>query len=42
MADKVIDILDKIREAKGQSYVDGMVDMANMLCPVKAEENKEG
>ena len=38
MPENVVDILSKIREVKGQEYVDGLVDMANLLSP-KAKED---
>ena len=39
MSENVVDILDKIREVKGQEYVEGLVDMANLLAPRKAEDH---
>ena len=41
MPENVINILDEIRKVKGQEYVEGMVDMANLLAPRKSED-KEG
>jgi hypothetical protein len=34
MPENVINILEAIKAAKGQEYVQGMVDMANMLAPI--------
>lgn len=35
--DKIVNILESIKEAKGQEYVEGLVDMANLLAPRKTE-----
>lgn len=31
MPENIIDLVDKIRAVKGQEYVNGMIDMANLL-----------
>ena len=31
MAETIVNILEEIRKVKGQEYVEGMVDMANLL-----------
>lgn len=42
MPEKIVNILDAIEAVKGQEYVEGLVDMANLLAPKpKAEENSE-
>lgn len=41
MAEGIIDILAEIQKAKGQEYVQGMVDMANLLCPIKTKEDEQ-
>lgn len=33
MPEKIITILENIAAVKGQDYVDGLVDMANILIP---------
>lgn len=38
MPENVINILDEIRKVKGQEYVEGLVDMANLLAPRKTTE----
>ena len=40
MPENVINILDEIRKVKGQEYVEGMVDMANLLAPRNAQDAK--
>ena len=42
MPEIVVDILSKIREVKGQEYVEGLVDMANLLSPKAKEEEMTG
>lgn len=37
MPDKIVNILESIKEAKGQEYVEGLVDMANLLAPRKTD-----
>lgn len=42
MPENVVDLLDKIKAVKGQEYVEGLVDMANILAPrQKTEEQAE-
>lgn len=41
MPENVINILDEIRKVKGQEYVEGMVDLANLLTPRKSEDKEE-
>lgn len=38
MPENIVDILAAIKDAKGQEYVEGMVDMANLLAPRKNSE----
>lgn len=38
MSENIVNILEEIRKVKGQEYVEGMVDMANMLTAKKAQE----
>lgn len=38
MPENVINLLNAIEAAKGEDYVAGMVDMANLLAPKKAAE----
>lgn len=40
MPENVVDLLKKIEAVKGQAYVEGLVDMANLLAP-KEPEGKE-
>lgn len=40
MPENVINILDEIRKVKGQEYVEGMVDMANLLAPRNTPDAK--
>lgn len=43
MPEKIVNILDAIEAVKGQEYVEGLVDMANLLAPKpKNEEEKTG
>lgn len=43
MPEKIVNILDAIEAVKGQEYVEGLVDMANLLAPKpKTEEEKTG
>jgi hypothetical protein len=37
LPENIINILESIKEAKGQEYVEGLVDMANLLAPRKTE-----
>ena len=42
MPENIVNILDRIAEVKGQEYVEGLVDMANMLAPKpKSEDNNQ-
>ena len=41
MAERIIDILDGIAAVRGQAYVEGLVDMANLLAPSKKEAGEE-
>lgn len=46
MPEKIVSILDSIAAVKGQDYVEGLVDMANILAPKakpegEQEENKK-
>lgn len=38
--ENIVNILECIKEARGQEYVEGLVDMANMLAPRKTEDQK--
>lgn len=40
MPENIVNILDSIAAVRGQEYVEGLVDMANILAP-KAEENNQ-
>lgn len=40
MDDQVMDLVEKIAQVRGQDYVDGLVDMANILAR-KSHESKE-
>ena len=42
MSENIVNILESIREVKGQEYVEGLVDMANLLAPRKTEERHPG
>lgn len=41
MPEKVVNLLNAIEAVKGKAYTEGLVDMANILAPSKAEEEKE-
>ena len=41
MPEKVVNLLHAIEAVKGKAYTEGLVDMANILAPSKAEEPKE-
>lgn len=42
MPEKIVNILDNIAKVKGQDYVEGLVDMANILAPkAKADDDKD-
>ena len=38
MSENIVNILEEIRKVKGQEYVEGMVDMANLLTTKKSKE----
>ena len=40
MPKKIVNILENIAAVKGQDYVEGLVDMANILIPILAPEAK--
>lgn len=40
MPETIVNILDSIAAVRGQEYVEGLVDMANILSP-KASDEKE-
>jgi hypothetical protein len=40
MPETIVNILESIKEVKGEEYVEGLVDMANLLAPRKAEEQR--
>ena len=42
MSENIVNILESIREIKGEEYVEGLVDMANLLAPRKTEEQHPG
>ena len=39
MPETVVDLISKIQAVKGQEYVKGLVDMANILAP-ETEDDK--
>lgn len=41
MPENVVNLLNAIEAVKGQDYVAGMVDMANILAPKAKEEPEE-
>lgn len=42
MPENIVNILDSIKAVKGQEYVEGLVDMANILAPkVKTEDESQ-
>lgn len=41
MPENIVNILESIKEARGQEYVEGLVDMANMLAPKKHDPQPE-
>lgn len=42
MPEKIVNILENIAKVKGQDYVEGLVDMANILAPkAKADGGKD-
>ena len=42
MSENIVNILESIKEVKGQEYVEGLVDMANLLAPRKTDEYHPG
>ncbi len=42
MPENIINILDSIAAVRGQEYVEGLVDMANILATKANEENQPG
>jgi hypothetical protein len=42
LSESIVSILESIREIKGEEYVEGLVDMANLLAPRKTEEHHPG
>lgn len=42
MSENIVNILESIKEVKGQEYVEGLVDMANLLTPRKTDEHHPG
>lgn len=38
MPEKIVNILENIAAVKGQDYVEGLVDMANILAPKEKPE----
>lgn len=42
MTENIVDFLDKIAAVKGQKYVEGLVDMANIMAPKVEDEENEG
>lgn len=41
LSENIVNILESIKEVKGQEYVEGLVDMANLLAPRKTDEAKD-
>lgn len=37
MPENIVNLIDKIAAVKGQDYVNGLVDMANILAPEHTE-----
>jgi hypothetical protein len=42
MPETIVDILNKIADAKGQDYAKGFVDGVNLMTPDAEEENQPG
>lgn len=42
MPENIVNILDSIAAVRGQEYVEGLVDMANILAPKSEEESQPG
>lgn len=41
MPEKIVTVLENIAAVKGQDYVEGLVDMANILAPKVKSADKE-
>lgn len=41
MPEKIVNLLNAIEKVRGTAYTEGLVDMANLLVPSKAEEKEE-
>ena len=41
MPDQIVNILEKIGAVRGQEYVEGLVDMANLLTPKPKTEDDQ-
>jgi hypothetical protein len=41
MPEKIVTVLENIAAVKGQDYVEGLVDMANILAPKVKPADKE-
>jgi hypothetical protein len=41
MPETIVNLVNKIAAVKGEAYVKGMVDMANLLAPDRDEEENE-
>ena len=41
MPENIVNILDNIASVKGQEYVEGLVDMANLLAPKPKKEEDQ-
>ena len=41
MPENIVNLVNKIAAVKGEAYVKGMVDMANLLAPDRDEEKTE-
>ena len=42
MPENIVNILDSIAAVRGQEYVEGLVDMANILAPkIKSEDESQ-
>ena len=42
MPENIVNILDSIAAVRGQEYVEGLVDMANILAPKAEDDNQPG
>lgn len=41
MPEKIVNVLENIAAVKGRDYVEGLVDMANILAPKVKPDGKE-